>query len=125
MTTLAGSYLGASESKIAPMLITGSAVGMLMRLIYRQLPRRFAFYHMKKFKEQDFLELGYKLSDLYDVAVTDECLLLAHRLLGGHPAYLRDIFNSRYEKKDLTTPQGLYETYLFEVGKPEVGRILV
>jgi predicted AAA+ superfamily ATPase len=122
-TTLAGSYLGTSESKIAPMLITGSAVGMLMNLIYRQLPRRFAFYHLKKFKVQDFLELGYKLSNLYDLPATDECLLLAHRLLDGHPAHLRALFNSRYEKKDLTTPEGLYDTYLFEAGMPNDGRI--
>jgi len=123
ITTLAGSYLGTCESKIAPMLITGSQVGMLMRLIYRQLPRRFKFYFLEKFKAQDFLELGYKLSALYGVPVTDECLLLVQRLLDGHPAYLRDIFNSIYPNKDLTTPQGLYDTYLFEVGEPKQGRI--
>jgi hypothetical protein len=48
--------------------------------------------------------------------------LLAHRLLDGHPAYLRDIFRSKCPDKDLTAIQGLYETYLFEVGKPQ-GRI--
>jgi hypothetical protein len=119
---LAGSYLGTAESKIAPMLITGSEVGMLMRLIYRQLPKRFDFYFLKKFQEHDFLELGYKLSAFYDVPVTDEGLLLAHSLLAGHPAYLRDIFNSKYPHKDLTTPEGLYETYLFEAGARQ-GRI--
>ncbi len=123
MNTMAGSYLGTAESKIAPMLITGSAVGMLINLIYRQLPRRFAFYYLERFKAQDFMELGYKLSALYDVPVTDECLLLAHRLLDGHPAHLRDLFDSRYEGKDLTTTPGLYETYLFEVGHPTAGRI--
>ena len=122
LAELAGSYLGTCESKIAPMLITGSEVGMLMRLIYRQLPRRFEFYYLEKFQPQDFLELGYKLSALYDIPVTDECLLLAHRLLDGHPAYLRDIFRSKCPDKDLTTPQGLNETFLFEVGKPQ-GRI--
>jgi hypothetical protein len=123
ITTLAGSYLGTCESKIAPMLITGSAVGMLMRLIRQQLPKRFEFYFLEKFKEADYLELGYKLSALYGVPVTDECLLSAHRLLGGHPAYLRDIFRSKYPNKDLTTEQGLYETFLFEAGHPKLGRI--
>jgi len=123
ITTLAGSYLGASESKIAPMLITGSIVGMLIRLIRRQLPKRFEFYFLKKFQPQDFLELGYKLSALYEVPVTDACLLSAHRLLDGHPAYLRDIFNSKFPNKDLTTEPGLYETYLFECGHPQLGRI--
>jgi len=120
---MAGSYLGTCESKLAPMLITGSAVGMLMRLIHQQLPKRFEFYFLEKFKEQDFLELGYKLSDLYGVPTNDECLLLAHRLLGGHPAYLRDLFNSKYKAKALTAPQGVYEAYLFEVGTPKQGRI--
>jgi hypothetical protein len=122
LAELAGSYLGTCESKIAPMLITGSEVGMLMRLIYRQLPKRFEFYYLEKFPPQDFLELGYKLSALYEIPVTDECLLLAHRLLDGHPAYLRDIFRSKCPNKDLTTPQGFNEVYLFEVGKPQ-GRI--
>jgi len=122
LVELAGSYLGTSESKIAPLLITGSEVGMLMRLIYRQLPKRFEFYFLEKFQEQDFLELGYKFSALYGIPVTDDCLLLAQRLLGGHPAYLRDIFRSKNPNKDLTAAEGLYDTYLFEVGKPQ-GRI--
>jgi predicted AAA+ superfamily ATPase len=120
---LAGSYLGTSESRIAPMLITGSAVGMLVQIIFKQLPKRFKFYRLEKFKPQDFLELGYKLSNIYNVPATDECLLLAHRLLDGHPAYLRDIFDSRHKEKDLTTTAGLYETYLFEVGDHLHGRI--
>jgi len=124
LTTLAGSYLGTSESRIAPMLVTGSAIGMLLNLIYRLLPKRFKFYELKKFKEQDFIELGYKLSALYEVPASDECLLQAHRLLDGHPAYLRDIFDSQYEKKDLTTTERLYETYFFEVQNPKRGRIL-
>jgi len=114
--------LGTAESKVAPMLITGSQVGMLMKLIYRQLPKRFEFYFLEKFEAPDFLELGYKLSALYNIPTTDECLLLAHRLLGGHAAYLRDVFRSKHPDKDLTTPQGLYEAFLFEVGKPQ-GRI--
>jgi hypothetical protein len=126
LAELAGSYLGTSESKIAPMLITGSpafgGIGMLMRLIYRQLPKRFEFYYLEKFQPQDFLELGYKLSALYEIPVTDECLLLAHKALDGHPAYLRDIFRSKCPNKDLTTPQGFNEAFLFEVGKPQ-GRI--
>jgi hypothetical protein len=122
LAELAGSYLGTCESKIAPMLITGSEVGMLMRLIYRQLPKRFEFYYLEKFPPQDFLELGYKLSALYEIPVTDECLLLAHKALDGHPAYLRDIFRSKCPNKDLTTPQGFNEAFLFEVGKPQ-GRI--
>jgi len=120
--TFAGNYLGTAESKVAPMLITGSQVGMLMKLIYRQLPKRFEFYFLEKFEAPDFLELGYKLSALYGIPTTDECLLLAHRLLGGHAAYLRDVFRSKRPEKDLTTPQGLYETFLFEAGNPQ-GRI--
>jgi hypothetical protein len=69
------------------------------------------------------LELGYRLSALYGVPTTDECLLLAHRLLGGHPAYLRDLFQSVYKAKDLATPPGVYDTFLFEVGSPKQGRI--
>jgi len=121
-TTFAGNYLGTAESKVAPMLITGSQVGMLMKLIYRQLPKRFEFYFLEKFEAPDFLELGYKLSALYNIPTTDECLLLAHRLLGGHAAYLRDVFRSKHPDKDLTTPEGLYQTFLFEAGNPQ-GRI--
>jgi len=116
MASLAGSYLGTVESKIAPMLITGSQVGMLMKLIYRQLPKRFEFYFLEKFDAPNFLELGYKLSTLYGIPVTNECLMAAYSLLGGHPAYLRDVFRSKYPDKDLTTINGLYETYLFEAG---------
>jgi hypothetical protein len=42
--------------------------------------------------------------------------MAAYSLLGGNPAYLRDLFRSKYPDKDLTTTNGLYETYLFEAG---------
>ncbi|MCU0288074.1 MAG: hypothetical protein MUF15_16975 [Acidobacteria bacterium] len=41
--TLAGSYLGTAESKIAPLLVSGSWVGWLMKDLSSMLPSRFCY----------------------------------------------------------------------------------
>jgi hypothetical protein len=123
MTTMAGGYVGTAESKIAPMLITGSAVGMMRKILIRQLHGCVQTMSLEKFTEADYLELGHKLSAHYRIPMTDECLLFAHHLLGGQPAYLRDLFTSEFGAKDLATLRGVCETILFEVSEPGKGRI--
>ncbi|MCP4158128.1 MAG: hypothetical protein GY757_61075, partial [bacterium] len=51
--TLAGGYLSTAESKIAPLLVSGSWVGWLMNELIMMLPARFDFIFLKNMPEDE------------------------------------------------------------------------
>jgi hypothetical protein len=60
--TLAGGYLSTAESKIAPLLVSGSWVGWLMKELSSMLPARFRNKLIKNMPENEASELLYKYS---------------------------------------------------------------
>ncbi|MCP5052142.1 MAG: hypothetical protein GY940_33555, partial [bacterium] len=70
--TLAGGYLSTAESKIAPMLVSGSWVGWLMKELSSMLPTRFRYKFIKNMPENEASEVLFKYSRFFDVPVTEE-----------------------------------------------------
>ncbi len=113
--TLAGAYLSTAESKIAPLLVSGSWIGWLMDILRTQLPSRFTHYFLESMPKDEALEMVFKYSSFFDVPVTEETAFLIAEMTEGSPFYIMAIFNSNYRRKDLTTIQGLTETLDFEI----------
>ena len=111
---LAGGYLSTAESKIAPLLVTGSWVGWLMDLLKMMLPARFKYKSLKNMPEDEAVEMIYKYSDFFKVPVTDETAYLIYGLCEGSPFYISSLIRSEYEDKDLTSLDGLARTLEFE-----------
>ncbi|MDQ1354654.1 MAG: hypothetical protein QG657_4963 [Acidobacteriota bacterium] len=112
--TLAGGYLSTAESKIAPLLISGSWVGWLMGELNSMLPNRFKYEYLENMPEDEALELLYKYSRFFEVPVTEETAYLIIKISEGSPFYTSSILRSRYKHKDLTTVKGLTDTLDFE-----------
>jgi hypothetical protein len=112
--TLAGGYLSTAESKIAPMLVSGSWVGWLMNQLKMMLPARFKYKSLKNMPEDEAVEMVFKYSRFFDVPVTEETAYLIAHLSEGSPFYISSIMRSEYEDKDLTTVNGLTPTLEFE-----------
>jgi hypothetical protein len=112
--TLGGGYLSTAESKIAPLLVSGSWVGWLMNDLITLLPSRFRYEYPGNMPEDEAVEMIYKYSQHFDVPVTDESVYLMARLLEGSPFYISCIMRSSLRDKDLTTIQGLTDTLEFE-----------
>jgi hypothetical protein len=112
--TLAGGYLSSAESKIAPLLVSGSWVGWLMNELNTMLPARFRYEYLENMPEDEAVEMAYKYSRFFDVPVTEETAYLMVKLAEGSPFYISSIMRSRYRDKDLTTIKGLTETLEFE-----------
>jgi len=70
--TLAGGYLSTAESKIAPLLVSGSWVGWLMKELSSMLPARFRNKFLKPMPENEAAETLYNYSRFFQVPVTDE-----------------------------------------------------
>jgi len=111
---LAGGYLSTAESKIAPLLVSGSWVGWLMNLLKNMLPARFRYYPLENMPQDEAVEMVYKYSQFFDTPVTEETAYLIAQMAEGSPFYISSIFRSLYKRKDLCTVQGLTETLEFE-----------
>jgi len=111
---LAGGYLSTAESKIAPLLVSGSWVGWLMNQLKMMLPARFKYKSLKNMPEHEAVEMVFKYTRFFDVPVTEETAYLIARLSEGSPFYISSIIRSEYEDKDLTSVGGLTRTLEFE-----------
>ncbi|NIM12259.1 MAG: hypothetical protein GTO45_09115, partial [Candidatus Aminicenantes bacterium] len=111
---LAGGYLSTAESKIAPLLVSGSWVGWLMKELNTMLPARFRYKFLKNMPENEAIEMLYKYSRFFDVPVTEETAYLLIGLSEGSPFYISAVIRSDCPGKDLTTLDGLTRALEFE-----------
>jgi hypothetical protein len=111
---LAGSYLGTAESKIAPLLVSGSWVGWLMKDLSSMLPSRFWYKFLRSMPEDEAAEMVYNYSRFYEVPITEETAYIIIKFTEGSPFYISAIIRSNYPEKDLTTIDGLSRTLEFE-----------
>ncbi len=111
---LAGGYLSTAESKVAPLLVTGSWVGWLMNLLRMMLPARFKYKYLNNMPEDEAMEMVYNYSHFFEVPVTGETAYLITALTEGSPFYTSSIIRSECEDKDLTSIEGLTRILEFE-----------
>ena len=112
--TLAGGYLSTAESKIAPLLVSGSWVGWLMNELNTMLPNRFKYEYLENMPEDEAVEMVFKYSRFFEVPITEETAYLMTQISEGSPFYTSSILRSRYKHKNLTTVHGLTDTLEFE-----------
>ncbi|MCP4154654.1 MAG: hypothetical protein GY757_43425 [bacterium] len=111
---MAAGYLSTAESKIAPLLVSGSWVGWLMNLLVMMLPARFVYKNLNNMPEDDALEMVYNYSRFFEEPVTGETACLIAGQCEGSPFYISAMMRSLFEEKDLTTIDGLTRTLEFE-----------
>ncbi|MCP4153453.1 MAG: hypothetical protein GY757_37340 [bacterium] len=106
--------MSTAESKIAPLLVSGSWVRWLMNELVMKLPSRFKFKILRDMPEDEAIEMIFKYSGYFEVPVTEETVFLMARLTEGSPFYISAIIRSNFEDKDLTTIEGLTALLSFE-----------
>ncbi len=111
---LAGGYLSTAESKIAPLLVSGSWVGWLMNELNTMLPSRFKYEYLENMPEEEAVEMVFNYSRFFEALVTEETAYLLSQISEGSPFYTSSIIRSRYKHKNLTTIKGLTDTLEFE-----------
>ncbi len=111
---MAGGYLSTAESKIAPLLVSGSWVGWLMNELDTMLPNRFRYEYLENMPEDEAVEMVYKFSNFFEVPITEETAYLMFKQTDGSPFYISSLIRSRHRDKDLTTVNGLTDTLEFE-----------
>ncbi len=115
--TLAGSYHDIVESKIAPMLVTGSYVGWLITVVDKYLEAgRLKRYFMNPYlASEEGLQAVYKYAEVFDTLITNETADQINRLCMSDPFFISCVIQSDYEDKDLTTQEGVVNAVNYEI----------
>ncbi len=115
--SIPGTWHDLSESKYAPMLVTGSYVGWLINVIntYLEAGRLKLFTMNPYLPEEDGLESIYRYAEYFREPVSNESAMQINRLCLSDPFFISCVIQSGFEGKDLTTPQGVVDTVHHEI----------
>ncbi len=115
--SMPGSFHSLSESKIAPMLVTGSYVGWLLEISGKYLEAgRLSRWRMTPYLTREAgLQAAYQYAEYYDEPITNETAILLNELCMSDPFFLSCVMQSNYEDRDLTTEEGVINTVNYEI----------
>jgi len=117
--TLPGAFHGLVEFKTAPMLVSGSYVGWMSRMMFDMFKggrlRRTPISPRLAFAEG--MDCVYKYSEYYNTPVSDDSALAINILTQSDPYYIDIIFRSHLTGKDLTTADTVIKTMVYEISE--------
>ncbi|MDM8538023.1 hypothetical protein QUF70_14805 [Desulfobacterales bacterium HSG17] len=115
--TLAGIWHEYSESKIAPMLVTGSYVGWMLELIstYFEGGRLKITKFSPYLAYEEGIQAVYRYAGFYEEPVTNESAIMINQLCMSDPFFISCVIGSDFEGKELTTKQGVIDTVHYEI----------
>jgi len=114
---LPGAYHGLVESKIAPMLVSGSYVGWMVQM----MQEIFVGGRLKrteipsKLTPAEGLEAVYRYADFYQIDVTDEAAAALNQLTQSDPFYIASLLRSDCLPRDFSSVEGVIQTLNYEI----------
>ena len=115
--TMPGSYHTVSESKVAPMLVTGSYISWLLEIAsqYLEAGRLSKWYMEPNLTPEEGLEAVYRYAEVYQQPITNESALMVNQLCRSDPFFISCVIQSDYEGKRLDTLDGVVNTVNYEL----------
>ena len=109
--TMSGTYLTLAEQRKAPLIVSGSEVHWLLRIV-NSLVGRFDSWSMENLPEDEAKQAVIQYAKHYQTCIDDKALEQIWKLTQGDPLYISQLFSSRHnEKKDFTDPLTITEVY--------------
>jgi len=118
-TDITGGFQRTAEAKWCPMIVSGSAVSLTEKTVFRGiLARRFGLYYLEPFEESHTVECASKQAHFDNLIISDEILSTLHRLTGGNPFYIWCLLHSRcLTDNRITTLEKLLTLYEYEMSQ--------
>ncbi|MCP4110773.1 MAG: hypothetical protein GY749_35475 [Desulfobacteraceae bacterium] len=115
--TIPGTWHDLSESKLAPILVTGSYVGWLINIIdtYLEAGRLKRTFINPYLLPEHGLQAVYKYAEYLRQPITNESAVQINRLCMSDPFFIYCVIGSEYEDKDLATEEGVVNTVHYEI----------
>lgn len=110
--SIPGSYHEISESRVAPLLLTGSYVGWMREIMRKYLePGRIDVFDFSPYlTEEEGLLAVYTYAEALQVPINNATAVQLNTLCKADPFFIFCVINSRYPKRDLTTTAGVIAT---------------
>jgi len=117
MESMPGSYHSLSESKVAPMLVTGSYIGMLLDIMDKYLEAgRLDITRMKPgLAPKEGALAAYKYAQVYNIPITNKTANQINDLCMSDPFFISCVIHSKFESKDLTDEGSVIDTVDYEI----------
>ncbi len=115
--SMPGSFHSLSESKLAPMLVTGSYVSWLMEISgkYLQAGRLEAWMFPPYLTPEEGQQAVYKYAEFLNVPITNETAVLINRLCMSDPYFISCVMKGPYAAKDLVAEDGVVDAVNYEI----------
>ncbi|MCP4693061.1 MAG: hypothetical protein GY859_33775 [Desulfobacterales bacterium] len=115
--TMPGSFHDVVESKVAPMLVTGSYVGWLIDIAgkYLQASRLDEWYMDPYLTPEEGLQAVYAYAKVYTRPITNETAAQINRLCMSDPFFISRLFLSNFPGRDLASEKGVIDTVDYEI----------
>jgi hypothetical protein len=112
-----GSFHEVSESKVAPMLATGSYVGWMVDIMgkYLEAGRLSHIEFSPYLTEHEGLQAVYKYAESFNEPITNETAAQVNELCMADPFFISCVIQSSFPEKDLTNSDGVIETVNYEI----------
>ncbi len=114
---LPGAYHGLVESKVAPMLVSGSYIGWITQMMHEMFKggRLKKTPISPKLTEEEGLEAVYRYARYYHKTVSDEAAVVINSLTQSDPFYIASLLRSDWEEQDFTNIEGAKKTLAYEI----------
>ncbi len=96
-------YMSTAESKVAPLLITGSLMGVVAQEIARYLPQRFYPMNVPKMKAAETIAMTLNYGKLYEHQITPEIAAYIAHVTNGIPGRVVELLTPAVAKPTITS----------------------
>src|SRR6056297_2274089 len=117
---MSGTYMQVAEFREAPMIVSGSEVHWLLRIV-SSLTGRFQVYNLENLPENEAKEAIERYATFRNTKIDEEAKENIWRLTEGDPLYIKALFLSRFNQaKDYTVDDNIVDVYEKEISEGEI-----
>src|SRR6056297_2441080 len=117
ITQMSGTYMQVAEMREAPVIVSGSEVHWLLRIV-SSLTGRFQIYSLENFPKEEAKLAMEKYAYHSETIIDEESKEKIWQLTKGDPLYIKALFLSRYNtQKNYTNEDNIVEVYEREIDK--------
>ncbi len=113
-------YMSPAESRVAPLLITGSLMGVVSRELMRWLPQRFTEVSVPKMDASESAEMTLNYAGFFGHSISRETAEYIVHITNNVPGRIADLLTPNIGKPEISTSGDVDGALAWEVGK---GRI--
>ncbi len=109
-------YMGTAESRVAPLLITGSLMGIVSEELMRWLPHRFSQMHVPKMNPHEAQAMTLNYGHLHGYSMTPKIAEYIVYVTNGVPGRIVELLSPKIGKPPITTTENVDIALEYETG---------